>query len=583
MKTIRLAFRLLALLFLQREAAPAAPITQLGGGNYITGSYFLKADGTLWSVGYINSIGFNNTYSQIVASNITAAALFPYNDHTLLIKTDGSLWAYGENSYGQLGDGTTTATNIPEQIVASNVTAVAVGQYFSLFLKSDGSLWTMGDNREGQLGDGTTTSRSKPEKIVPSGVAAIAAGVSHSLFLKSDGSLWAMGWNRDGELGDGTSGNSTVPEQIISSNVTFIAAEETDSLFIKSDGSLWGMGDNYWGQLGNGGGSTPFEIVSNHVTAVAGGTFHTLFLTSNSWGSAGSLWAMGFNWAGQLGDGTTTSTHEATTINRPGPVQIVASGVKAIAGGSASSTFLKTDGSLWAMGVDGYNGNRFTLTPQRVYPLILMNGNFDSGDFLGWTNSGYFNSCAIDTNALYAHLGIYGAELGPNGALGYLAQAVPTTPGGSYLLSLWLDSPDGGNPNEFQVSWNGATMLDLKNIPAIGWTNIQLLVSATGTNTLLQFGFRDDVTWLGLDDIRLVPCEPDIATLGLSGTAVVFNAANGLAGRTYHTLMSSDTGQPLAQWMPIATNVPSTDGNFTITNAVNTAAPQRFYRLKLVP
>jgi alpha-tubulin suppressor-like RCC1 family protein len=532
MKKIRLAFRLVTLLLLQSAAAPAAPIAQLGGGNYITGSYFLEADGTLWTVGYINSIGFNNTYSQIVASNITAAAQFPYNDHTLLIKTDGSLWAYGDNSYGQLGDGTTTATNIPEQIVASNVTAVAVGQYFSLFLKSDGSLWAMGDNREGQLGDGTTTSRSKPEKIVPNGVTAVAAGVSHSLFLKSDGSLWAMGWNRDGELGDGTSANSIFPEQIISSNVTLIAAEENDSLFIKSDGSLWAMGDN---------------------------------------------------WAGQLGDGTTTSTHEGGTINRAGPVQIVASGIKAIAGGANSSTFLKADGSLWAMGLDSYNGNCFTLTPQQVYPLILMNGNFDSGNFLGWTNSGNFNSCTIDTNALYARLGIYGAELGPNGALGYLAQAVPTTPGGSYLLSFWLDSPDGGNPNEFQVSWNGATLLDLKNIPAIGWTNIQLLLSATETNTVLQFGFRDDATWLGLDDIRVVPAEPDIATLGLAGETVVLNAANGLAGRTYHTLMSSDAFQPLGQWAPVATNVPGTDGNFVVTNAMNIAAPHGFYRLKLVP
>ena len=583
MKTIRLALRLLALLFLTSEAASAAPITQLGGGYYITGSYFLEADGTLWSAGYINSIGFNNSYSHIVANNVAAVALFPYNDHTLLIETDGSLWAYGNNSYGQLGDGSTTSTNIPEQILASNVTAVAVGQYFSLFLKSDGSLWAMGDNRQGQLGDGTTTSRSKPEKIVPSGVTAIAAGVNHSLFLKSDGSFWAMGWNRDGELGDGSSANSLVPEQIISSNVTAIAAEQADSLFIKSDGSLWGMGDNYWGQLGNGGGATPFEMVSSNVTAVAGGTFHTLFLTSNGWGSSGRLWAMGSNLAGQLGDGTTTSTREGGTINRPGPVQIVASGVKAIAGGAQSSTFLKADGSLWAMGLDAYNGNRLTLTPQQVYPLILLNGNFDSGDFLGWTSSGYFNSCSIDTNALYAHLGNYGAELGPNGALGYLAQTIPTTPGASYLLSLWLDSPDGGSPNEFEVSWSGATLLDLKDIPAIGWTNIQLIVSATGTNTVLQFGFRDDVTWLGLDDIRLVPAEPAVATLELSGAAVMVNAANGLAGRTYHTFMSSDLAKPFGQWAPIATNVTSTDGNFTVTNTVNTTAAQRFYRLKLVP
>lgn len=583
MKTIRLAFGMLALLFLNSEAAMAASITQLGGGYYITGSYFLEADGTLWSVGYINSIGFNNAYSQIVASNVTSVALFPYNDHTLLIKTDGSLWAYGNNSFGQLGDGSTTSTNTPEQIVASNVTAVAVGQYFSLFLKSDGSLWAMGDNRQGQLGDGTTTSRSKPEKIVPSGVTAIAAGVNHSLFLKSDGSLWAMGWNRDGELGDGTSVNSLVPERIISSNVTAIAAEQADSLFIKSDGSLWGMGDNYWGQLGNGGGATPFEIVSNGVTAVSGGTFHTLFLTSNGWGSSGRLWAMGSNMGGQLGDGTTTSTREGGTINRPGPVQIVSSGVKAISGGAQSSTFLKSDGTLWAMGLEAYNGNRLTLTPQQVYPLMLLNGNFDSGDFLGWTNSGYFNSCSVDTNALYAHSGNYGAELGPNGALGYLAQTIQTTPGRSYLLSLWLDSPDGGSPNEFQVSWNGATLLDLKNISAIGWTNIQLLVAATGTNTVLQFGFRDDVTWLGLDDIRVMPAEPGVATLELSGAAVVLNAANGLAHHAYQTLVSLDTAQPLAQWTPIATNVPSADGNFIVTNTVNATAAQRFYRLRMMP
>lgn len=77
MKTIRLALRLLALLFLTSEAASAAPITQLGGGYYITGSYFLEADGTLWSAGYINSIGFNNSYSHIVANNVAAVALFP--------------------------------------------------------------------------------------------------------------------------------------------------------------------------------------------------------------------------------------------------------------------------------------------------------------------------------------------------------------------------------------------------------------------------------------------------------------------------------------------------------------------------
>src|SRR5208282_5740187 len=134
----------------------------------------------------------------------------------------------------QLGDGTygnpstLYATNIPEQIVASNVTAIAAGQDFSFFLKSDGSLWAMGDNNYGQLGDGTTDNgnyeTNLPEQIVANGVTAIAAGAYHSLFLKSDGSLWAMGANESGELGDGTYNTTNLPEQIVASGVTAIAA-----------------------------------------------------------------------------------------------------------------------------------------------------------------------------------------------------------------------------------------------------------------------------------------------------------------------------------------------------------------------
>jgi hypothetical protein len=103
----------------------------------------------------------------------------------------------------------TINTNLPEQIVSSNVTAIAAGASHSLFLKSDGSLWAMGGNEYGQLGDGTYRNApydatNRPEQIVSSNVTAIAAGYAHSLFLKSNGSLWAMGWNQYGQLGDGT-------------------------------------------------------------------------------------------------------------------------------------------------------------------------------------------------------------------------------------------------------------------------------------------------------------------------------------------------------------------------------------------
>jgi hypothetical protein len=132
-------------------------------------------------------------------------------------------------------------------------------------------------------------------------------------------------------------------------------------------------------------------------------------------------------------------------------------------------------------------------------PNLVVNGDFETGDFTGWTT----DSGSVTTGSTYAHSGTYGAQFGPVGSLGYLSQTLSTTPGTSYVLSFWLDSPDGDTPNEFQVSWDGTTLLDEANIPAIGWTNIQFMVTATGTSTVLQFGFRDDPTYLGLDDVSV--------------------------------------------------------------------------------
>ena len=192
----------------------------------------------------------------------------------------------------------TTVTNIAPGCVAEH----------SLFLKSDCSLWAMGFNRYGQLGDGIYSTNSpygtnRPEQIVAEGVTAIAAGLDDSFFIKSDGSLWAMGLNEYGELGDGTFGNGQLndvnqPEQIVASGVKAIAAGAYHSLFLKSDGSLWSMGRNDLGQLGDGTYSTnypygvnlPEQIIASGVTAIAAGFDFSLFLKSD-----GSLWAMGYN------------------------------------------------------------------------------------------------------------------------------------------------------------------------------------------------------------------------------------------------------------------------------------------------
>jgi alpha-tubulin suppressor-like RCC1 family protein len=395
MKTIqqwrrRFSKSVLVLLLLQATAIQAATtVTNIAAGAYH--SLFLKSDGSLWATGdnYYGQLGdgtFNTTNrpEQIVSSGVIQIA--GGFGHSLFVKSDGSLWGMGWNAFGQLGDHNYPySTNRPAQIASNGVVAIAAGAFHSLFLKSDGSLWAMGDNRFSQLGDGTINSKTnQPEQIVSSGVVAIAAGYGHSLFLKSDGSLWAMGLNNYGQLGDGTFSSTNRPELIVPNKVVSISGTgnseaNSHSLFIKSDGSLWGMGFNSLGGLGDGTFNTtnrPVQITSRDVVAIAGGWSHSLFLKSD-----GGLWAMGDNNFGQLGDGTLF-----TRTNRP--EQIVAGGVVAIAAGDSHSLFLRTDGSVWAMGHgqlgDGftnYDGsfsgpgpydysftNTYCLTPEQIIP-----------------------------------------------------------------------------------------------------------------------------------------------------------------------------------------------------------------------
>jgi alpha-tubulin suppressor-like RCC1 family protein len=309
--------------------------------------------------------------------------------HSLFLKSDGSLWAMGLNSFGQLGDGTYSTppnfgTNQPEMIVTSNVTAIAAGDKFSLFLKSDGSLWAMGFNGYGQLGDGTYNNTNQPEMVVASNVSAIAAEEITSLFLKSDGSLWGMGNDEFGQLGEGYIGgyfNSTnLPQQLVASNVTAIAAGYLYSLFVKCDGSLWGMGLNSFGQLGDGTYTAqinqPEQVVANSVTAIAGGFQHTLFLKND-----GSLWAMGDNGQGQLGDGTTDNGNFETNL----PEEIVVNpaynkiSIQHLSGGNVGLSYVGIAGTNYALDLS------FSLSPASWIPQVTNTAG--TGGVLVFTNT----------------------------------------------------------------------------------------------------------------------------------------------------------------------------------------------------
>jgi hypothetical protein len=216
---------------------------------------------------------------------------------------------------------------------------------------------------------------------------------------------------------------------------------------------------------------------------------------------------------------------------------------------------------------------------------IVVNGGFEMGTENWWDFSGNVTSDTQVSSGKsgYIHSGSYGLQSGPAGSLVYLSQTLHTTPGMTYVLSFWLDSPDGKTPNEFVASWNGATLLDQTNLAAVGWINHQFTVTATDISTVLQFGIRDDNAYLGLDDISVTRMVQPATGASSSGTNLVIAGNNGLFGVRYRTLMSTNLAQPRNQWLPVATNVLVADGNFTITvtNTVNSAVSKRFYILQL--
>lgn len=318
----------------------AGGVAQVAAAGYR--AHFVKTDGSLWGMG--SQVGDGTEFQRSTPVRIATGAsrVSSSTYHTLIIKTDHTLWALGKSTYGQLADGTADSRWTPATI-QKEVVSMSAGFDFTLFIKSDGSLWGMGDNSAGQLGDGSTTARSVPVQIATNVVMA-AAGARHSLFVKKDGTLWAMGANENGEMGvglpSGWSGDDRthVKPERVDANVVYAAAGDNFSLYVKADGTLWGMGINGRGQLGDGTTNTRWKPVrvTNNVKMVTAGDLHALFVKKD-----GTLWGMGDNMQGQLGA-------EQGAL-RYSPV-LVAKKVQQAWAGNDHSLFLKTDGTLWAMG-----------------------------------------------------------------------------------------------------------------------------------------------------------------------------------------------------------------------------------------
>ncbi|MGC4058634.1 MAG: T9SS type A sorting domain-containing protein [Chitinophagaceae bacterium] len=289
-------------------------------------------------------------------------------DFGFALKDDGTLWGWGYNSTQELGDGSTTHRNWPVLVNSDKDWAMIYpGGAFTAGLKTDGSIWVWGYNGFGQYGDGTKTSKSTPTKTV-SGTdwKAISCGAIHIVALKKDGTLWGWGSNSDGQICYPTYTDVATPYQIGTDNDwKSISAGGAYTLAIKNDGSLWGWGDNYNGQLGTGtltSVNAPVRIgTATDWKIVDAGYLHSMGIKND-----GSLWAWGANDYGELGDGTTTSTTTPKQIGTDKNWKYIS------ADGDESSKAVKTDGSAWAWGSNGWGelglgaASGMEITPKRI-------------------------------------------------------------------------------------------------------------------------------------------------------------------------------------------------------------------------
>jgi alpha-tubulin suppressor-like RCC1 family protein len=366
------------------------------GNKYVTKEYVMDVypdlvpgftSGELFTCGYngptnvIGQLGDNTTTNR--SSPGTTAGNTRYwkqvsvsSNNMAAVKTDGTLWTWGANSVGQLGNSTTTKRSSPGTVSGggTNWKQVSVAFGHMAAVKTDGTLWTWGQNPSGGLGTNNTTARSSPGETVGGGtnwkqVSVNATGVS--VAIKSDGTLWTWGENTRGQLGDGTTTNRSSPGTTAGggTNWKFVNCGYSPVCAIKTDGTLWTWGANASGQLG----TNNTTARSSPGTTAGGGTNWKEVACERNQTAAiktdGTLWTWGAGTSGALGTDNTTGR------SSPGTTAGGGTNWKQVSCGYSKMGAIKTDGTLWTWGNDQYGSlGAGTLNVSRSSPGTTAGG-----------------------------------------------------------------------------------------------------------------------------------------------------------------------------------------------------------------
>jgi uncharacterized repeat protein (TIGR03803 family) len=547
-------------------AQPSAPLVQGADGNF----YGTTQDGGTNDFGTVFKITTNGALTTLFSFNGPNGA-GPYG--ALVQGTDGNFYGTTQDG-GTNGDGTVFSMTTNGALTTLFSFDGSNGAYpqAGVVQGTDGSFY--GTTQDGGTNDYGTVFRMATNGTVSTLFSFNGSNgfyPSAALIQASDGNFYGT-TTQGGAFGDGTvfsmSTNGTVTTlfSFDGANGSYPSAPVIQA----SDGNFYGTatygGHGYDGLYSSGNGVV-FRLVGSFppvapliVTQPANQTVHdggtaTFSVTAASSTPLSYLWQRnGANIAG-----ATLSIYTTNDVQ------------------------LSDSGSLFSCLVGNAYGSitSSSATLTVGLPSVLLNGGFELGTFADWTTSGNFENCFVTSVPAFVHSGAYGAELGPIGTPGYISQTVPTMTGELYRISFWLNS-DGQTPNEFSVSWNGATLLDQQNLGDTSWANFQLTASATTTNTVLTFGFRDDPSYFGLDDIAVYPiglAPPSFQSATLAGGMIQFSWG-AATGQNFQVQYTTDLNQ--ANWTTWGGTIAATNSTMTVSEPIG-ASLQQYYRLVLLP